>query len=414
MMRQKLGWPLVLAMGGVLVGTSGCELIAAVDHNLIDQGGNGGTGGTTSSTGGTTAGGQGGTGGTTGGTGGVGGTGGTGGMPECSVPGDCPNAPECQSATCDAGSCGLQDDAINDPCTLQGGGNGFCDGSGSCFECLSTGQCNNGQVCDTNAHSCVDPTCADGQKNGTETDKDCGGNCGGCANNLMCGDGGDCLSGFCNGGTCAACTLDNQCTGNTFCSAGSCVAKLLDGSACTATGQCLNGHCNDIGSSGAKMCCNVDCVAGCQSCSAGDNTGQPNGVCANIQLGSDPKNSCSSGECVTGTCDGANACGNRASGFACGTPSCSGEDLQVDQCDGSGTCQNNASTQQCGAYNCNTGSNACFTTCNAQGDCDANSYCVLGTAQGTMMTCLGKKGTGGSCNEDFECQAGPCAANLCP
>jgi len=44
--------------------------------------------------------------------------------------------------------------------------------------------------------------CADGFANGDETDVDCGGSCGDCANGLACGVGSDCTSSFCGGGIC--------------------------------------------------------------------------------------------------------------------------------------------------------------------------------------------------------------------
>jgi hypothetical protein len=52
---------------------------------------------------------------------------------------------------------------------------------------------------------CLDPTCWDGVRNGTETGRDCGGPCLPCATARQdCSADGDCTSGLCSGGTCVA------------------------------------------------------------------------------------------------------------------------------------------------------------------------------------------------------------------
>lgn len=53
--------------------------------------------------------------------------------------------------------------------------------------------------------------CTDGVQNGAETDVDCGGGtCAGCASGMSCGDGEDCASGFCTGGTCVDVVLISE------------------------------------------------------------------------------------------------------------------------------------------------------------------------------------------------------------
>jgi hypothetical protein len=55
------------------------------------------------------------------------------------------------------------------------------------------------------ANGACQPTCNDGAKDGTETDVDCGGGaCPPCGDTLGCGGNGDCQSGICQGGFCAA------------------------------------------------------------------------------------------------------------------------------------------------------------------------------------------------------------------
>lgn len=62
----------------------------------------------------------------------------------------------------------------------------------------SPGMCANLQPFST---GCID-ICANGVKDGDETDTDCGGSCNKCANDKVCKIGADCLTGSCEGGKC--------------------------------------------------------------------------------------------------------------------------------------------------------------------------------------------------------------------
>src|SRR4029079_4282576 len=72
-------------------------------------------------------------------------------------------------------------------------GGGKRNGAGSCIQCLTGGDCSSG-VCI--AGVCQNPTCSDNVKNGTETDKDCGGTCPKCADGKGCNVAADCVSGL--------------------------------------------------------------------------------------------------------------------------------------------------------------------------------------------------------------------------
>ena len=63
------------------------------------------------------------------------------------------------------------------------------------------------------------PTCADGIKNGTESDVDCGGSCQRCGTAKICNRYQDCLSGYCSSGRCLPCQTGGQCqgAGNCYC-----------------------------------------------------------------------------------------------------------------------------------------------------------------------------------------------------
>jgi hypothetical protein len=84
---------------------------------------------------------------------------------------------------CDAGPCAVHQPT--DPChdrVMDNGETGI-DCGGSCAPC-----------------PVLQPSCSDGVRDGLETDIDCGWNCGKCALGQYCWNGGDCASGFCNGG----------------------------------------------------------------------------------------------------------------------------------------------------------------------------------------------------------------------
>lgn len=409
-------------MSVALVALTGCELIAAVDHDLIATGGGGsGTGGTPT-TGGGGSGGTPTTGG--GGAGGGGGAEGGGGMaPECDGPRDCPAPAECQIATCVGGDCGTDNEAAETPCDLVATDDGVCDGSGACVECVNDDQCTSPATCDTGANVCVQPHCLNGVQDADETDLNCGGaDCAPCGNGDGCVDADDCSSGFCdaaqNPDVCAACTTDSQCDNTEWCNAGVCTTDKTTGQACntdasgTPASECASGFCEET--SGGFVCCNIDCEDPCRSCLGAD-TGGTTGQCGNVTAGIDPRDECADTECTTGVCAAGATCGNESAGTDCGTgPACSGDDLKTqDECNGSGTCTAQTAMDCPGEYNCDAANDVCFTACAQQSECGTDAYCILLTAMGTPNTCAAKKAATNPCNEPFECLSGSCTTNVC-
>jgi hypothetical protein len=98
-------------------------------------------------------------------------------------------------------------------------------------------------------------SCDDLQKNGYETDTDCGGpTCAAkCAGGAGCAAGRDCASGVCAGGKCAAPTCSdgvrNGGETGTDCGGPGCTAKCAEGAGCAegrrdcASGMCAGGAC---------------------------------------------------------------------------------------------------------------------------------------------------------------------------
>jgi hypothetical protein len=182
--------------------------------------------------------------------------------PECEEDNDCPKG-ECETATCNAGSCAtapLEDGAEVD---IQTGGDCLekvCDGAGAikeiadeedtpnaggacvtymcgpgglefvfnngavcdedknryclenpqeddldnyeCVECTQDSHCKS-NICDEQEGSCSPDTCGNTMLDGEETAVDCGGNeCPGCANGLACVEDNDCVSNECQDDEC--------------------------------------------------------------------------------------------------------------------------------------------------------------------------------------------------------------------
>ncbi|MFN7135436.1 MAG: hypothetical protein ACK4N5_25405, partial [Myxococcales bacterium] len=95
--------------------------------------------------------------------------------------GGCPAGETCQNGKC-TGSCASTETKCGD------GADDDCDGKVDCADPDCTGS----TACQTAG------TCTDGQKNGSETDVDCGGTCPACDIGKTCGARKDCKSGNCH------------------------------------------------------------------------------------------------------------------------------------------------------------------------------------------------------------------------
>lgn len=185
-----------------------------------------------SSTGGSGGGGQGGQGGSagapTGGTGaaggaggsgaaGTGGTGGSGGLPShcfnklvdgdesaedcggscepCGVGFSCGVGADCESGVCGAGSkCdppSCYDSLLNGTETDVDCGGPSCGPCATGAACQLNGDCAS-VACSSTSNTCIDSSCIDGEKNGTETGTDCGGSCSPCDQGAGCQSDIDC------------------------------------------------------------------------------------------------------------------------------------------------------------------------------------------------------------------------------
>ncbi|MEO7331336.1 MAG: hypothetical protein ABI193_22360 [Minicystis sp.] len=320
-----------------------------------------------------------------------------------------------------------------------------CDGAGACVICLSGADCQS-LVC--TGHSCIAATCADGVKNATETDADCGGpGCAPCADTLHCAVAGDCTSLVCSGSplscqaplctdtvkngtetdvdcgsTCAKCATGKACMANADCK-----GNLCTGNTCvpTCTDTVKNGTETDVdcgGSCAAKCgtgkacgaaadCASALCTAGlCQAPSCIDNVkngAEPDVDCGGPVCGdcADGKGCAAGGDCVSGVCTAgactAPACNDNVKNGAetdkdCGGPTCA-------PCIGGQVCLVAA---DCVSAACTGGFCAGFSCLdNLKNGLETDVDC----GGGTCPTCANGK----VCALPTDCTTGICTAGLC-
>jgi len=151
---------------------------------------------------------------------------------------------------------------------------------------------------------------------------------------------------------------------------------LTNGAACGNGSQCQSGHCVD------GVCCDIACDGTCRACVAAK-TGYSDGVCAAIEIGTDPDTECAD--------EGASSCGSTGAGCngnavtpaciqyptttTCATATCvDGMFTKARNCDGAGACAQKT-TWSCGAYECNSAGTACLTSCQNNDECVEGRIC---------------------------------------
>lgn len=235
--RVAPAWAVFVALPAILLGS--CHLVGGNDELFIDpafhtQGAGGGA--TVGSGGGTT---------TTTTTGG-GGQGGESPKPACTIAEDCPGTPtDCIDIACLNSECSTVNIATGQPCTQDGGS--YCDGAGSCVECIDSIHCPPMGVCQTN--TCYVASCNNRVKDTNETDVDCGGACGPCSDGRSCAEDEDCTSLLCEDGTCEECSGVRACDADQYCNnpfGGDCKPKLENGNFCASGAMCTSGCCYGV------------------------------------------------------------------------------------------------------------------------------------------------------------------------
>ena len=165
------------------------------------------------------------------------------------------------------GACFALPEPFPEPSAAGGGGEGGAQGGAL----HASGGADRGGA--GSGGSPTDP-CADGQKNGTESDVDCGGMCAQCMQGQACGSELDCTGAFCVDGRCCDTACDALCQGcDADGSEGSCAPHPVDSDpedecgsdVCNGSGAC---RCNDGAMNGLES--DVDCGgAACVGCANG-------------------------------------------------------------------------------------------------------------------------------------------------
>jgi hypothetical protein len=283
--------------------------------------------------------------------------------------------------------------------------------------------------------------CSNGTKDDSESDKDCGGVCGGCADGKACVYNEDCVSNSCVSDICVPSNCMDFSTNGAEtgidCGGGTC-PKCVDGQTCAGASDCMSGGCTASGvcsqcadtmKDGAET--DLDCGGGkCDGCAEGQICKQDSDCATNV---------CTGGKC--------NGCGNgqqdgKETDLDCGGPFCpncvDGKDCMVGtDCvsDGclNGLCspcanglQDNAETDiDCGGGTCPKCDNG--RVCVSAADCTSAlcsgnkcGSCSDGFKDGdeSDVDCGGtvciKCGEGKMCNLHFDCAFGYCDVGIPP
>ncbi len=351
------------------------------------------------------------------------------------VPADLPPVPRnaarnpCVTTSCSDGSLVMTTVAAGAACGI-----GVCDGAGQCAGCLTDADCAKPDVCGPE-RTCVDPRCNDGKRDGAETDVDCGGpSCGAtCATGKACATGADCRDGVCdpatktcapatcadgvkNGGesdvdcggpSCKPCGPEQACT-----VAADCAGNVCDPIAKTCTADCFDGVKNDNETDvdcGGR--CGANCLVG-KTCATGAD-------CASGSCDAESK-TCVSSQCIDHQQDGAET------DVDCGGGTCAACDLDkkcaVDADCTSGACD--SITKICVADACaddhldgtetdvDCGGASC-ARCDLGKACVVDGDCASKSCDSATQTCVAD-----ACSDhhqdgaetDVDCGGGTCAA----
>jgi hypothetical protein len=276
-------------------------------------------------------------------------------------------APQCDVAVCDpaTGTCTTASEEYKscddgNACTTED----YCTKAGACiskkvlceFNCDDTKDDDGDTKFDCDDTDCAtdslcvppEPSCTDDVKNGTETDKNCGGTCPKCALDQVCAINADCASDFCGEGKCAEVPVD-PCANSTLdvgetdvdCGGPGTCARCIDTKACLVATDCASNFCdatNHCGPEPVDPCANSTLDVG----ETDVDCGGP-GTCARCI---DTKACLVATDCASNFCDATNHCGPEPVDL------CANSTLDVGETDvdcGGPTCDKCANTFKCTA-----------------------------------------------------------------
>ena len=275
-----------------------------------------------------------------------------------------------------------------------------CGGScGPCADgksCVTSADCSSGECGVT--YTCVTAACSNGEQDVTETGLDCGGDCLLCPGDKCSADD-QCTTGFCKTGLCdtPSCTDGLKNGAETGADCGGECPLCADGQGCLTDANCTSGFCNQAGKCASVSCddgekngdeTDVDCGGACEACADGKG-------CAE-------KSDCTSGKCVEGSC--------QALAGTCNSGTKDGDETDID-CGGS--------CNGCGSGGaCSDGEDCASGTCQA-GKCTLPASCQdaqLSPGE-TDVDCGGATcdacGLGKTCKAHDDCLSIACILGQC-
>lgn len=315
----------------------------------------------------------------------------------------CPKGEGCGTdADCQSGLCNQKTKTCADgPCSndvLDGDETDVDCGGPKCAPCDLGKNCKvNGDckqsICNTKTHLCVGSTCENGEKDGTETDLDCGGTCPvKCRDGQACVSMSDCAQGVCTNNKCYSSHCDdgsrNEDETDVDCGGPTCKPCATDRS-CKTGSDCSSSFCNDMTKKCVKTSCedaildgnetDIDCGGSCPDRCADQQRCKSASDCM-AKAVCDP----SSASCCTPTvtqCSAAQQCG-----------------AILNNCHQTILCGNNGNCPNSG-YTCNSMNRCCLTQAAA---CSGGKQCgSVSDGCGGTITC-------GACDSDHECTTNRC------
>jgi hypothetical protein len=295
---------------------------------------------------------------------------------------------------------------------------------GTCVECNVGADCTS-LVCQSN--KCVSAMCGDSVQNGSETDKDCGGMCGPCADTRKCLVAMDCLSKVCDSTTktCTPATCSdntqNQTESDVDCGAACATQNKLCGTGkkCVAATDCQSSVCN----AGSKTCTAPNCTDSVKNGNETDvDCGGP--VAGGCNRCANNLSCQSSSDCQSGYCDAAKHCSvctqdsQCNSGLFCNGGVCVPKLANGMLCTGATQCSSNNCVD---GYCCNSPCSGTCQACSVAGNLGSctpvpNGMVDPGTCAGTS-TCNGSgvclSGNGAACTSGATCSSTNCVDGFC-
>jgi hypothetical protein len=232
---------------------------------------------------------------------------GGGDCPGCPSGSPCSSANDCASRVCSSGEC--RDATCSDGVSSGDESGVDCGGSDpACPRCEDGAGCTSGTDCNSRAcESGVCISCSDGRRDGSETGPDCGGPsaaCARCGAGERCSIDDDCASDACRAGACAAASCQdgdrNGSETDIDCGGGDpACPRCGSGSACALGSDCASQSCGD------NVC--ISCGDGLQNGSESDtDCGGADPSCGRCAPGA----TCQlDADCASGACEGGRCCG---------------------------------------------------------------------------------------------------------